>query len=132
MQFRFTIADKLAALTDLDVLQVQRIAFLQLLGVEEHIRRVSFEIEPHLCEDFNCMYRAVWTIELESGHVIHHRRTKSSIGAAVLGSVSQLQSKVLRRISFENTIASRFFRAMKGSIKAATIAPRFQQTARCA
>lgn len=130
MQFRFNVADKLAALTELDVLQVQRIAFLQLLEVEDHIHRVSFEIKPYLCEDFDCKYEADWTIELQSGHVISHCRRDDSIGAAVLVSAGQMKSKVMRRIAFENTIASRVLTAVKSF--GGPGARRSQRTANCA
>ena len=130
MQFRFNIADKLAALTELDVLQVQRIAFLQLLEVEEHIYRVSFEIKPYLCEDFECKYRADWTIELQSGHVISYRRTDDSIGAAVLASAGYMKRKVMRRISFENTIASRVLTAVTSF--GGPVSRRNHRTASCA
>lgn len=109
MQYQFGIVDKLSTLNELGRYQIERIAWLRLASVEQQVRRVAFQITPALNPEFECQYRAEWSVELTSGRVVKTGLSGVSVGAAVVRSAQNMGQEVSRRVALENNWAYRIW-----------------------
>lgn len=131
MHYSFQVVDKLSAMSELDRYQVERIAWLRLSHIEQHIRRVQFKVTPGLNSNFECEYHTEWNVELKSGNTVTTSLTKSSIGSAVISSADRMNDKVFKRIAFEGTLLSRILSTAKERVSKLSIDRDSRQTAGC-